>query len=245
MCASDRRWPAVLAVALLTAATAQAQQAPSRDQEMIRRLRQQVQQLQQEQAAQQQAAQKAGAEKAQASQQLEAAQGELGRVRAGVATQTRRAAQAEQEAQALRAERDKALADLQALQARLTSTEQALQQTRTESTERQRQLTTRTTDFANLAERHRVQAEGLQTCVAANKSLRDIGFELLDRYANKGPGEILAQAEPFLQTRRVALENLLQGYEDKLDAQAAKVAAAAAEAARAGADYVGGGRGAR
>jgi len=38
---------------------------------------------------------------------------------------------------------------------------------------------------------------------------------------------VLAQQEPFLQFKRVAMENLLQDYQDKLDQQAVKAGAAA------------------
>jgi hypothetical protein len=53
------------------------------------------------------------------------------------------------------------------------------------------------------------------------------GISHTQLYADKGVADVLAHNEPFLQTRRVALENLLQGYQDKLDKLALKAAAAA------------------
>ena len=103
----------------------------------------------------------------------------------------------------------------------------SLAQSRTEGAEATRRLAFRETQLGELADRHVRQAQGLQQCIVNNQALRDLGSELMQRYADKGVAEVLAHNEPFLQTRRVALENLLQGYQDKLDQLALKAAAAA------------------
>lgn len=224
MCASDAlRFVAGLLCAGLLSSGCWAQQA-SREQELIRRLRQQVQQLQQEQAVQQQAAQRAGAEKQQAQAQLEAAQAELRRLRGGSATQARQAAEQAQALEALRGERD-------ALQARADEQRTALEaaaaerrRLRSAAEGLQQALSLREAARGELASRHELQAQGLQTCIANNQALHALGSELLQRWANKGLGEVLAQNEPLLQLKRVALENLLGGYQDKLDALALKPA---------------------
>jgi uncharacterized protein HemX len=74
MCASKPLRLAVALVCLGAAFAASGQQQPTREQEQLRRLRQQIQQLQQEQSTQQQAVQRAAAEKVQIKLQLDAAQ---------------------------------------------------------------------------------------------------------------------------------------------------------------------------
>jgi chromosome segregation ATPase len=203
-----------------------AAQSNTREQEQIRRLRQQVQQLQQEQAAQQQATQSATAQATQAKTTLEAAQAELRRVKASQASQAQGATEAQKEIEQLRAAGAALQARLDQTQTQLQDGTRSLTQTRTEGAETARKLAFRETQLGELAERHVRQAQGLQQCIVNNQALRDLGSELMQRYADKGVADVLAYNEPFLQTRRVALENLLQGYQDKLDQLALKAAAA-------------------
>ncbi len=53
---------------------------------------------------------------------------------------------------------------------------------------------------------------------ARNADLYKLGSEILDQYQHKGLGKVISGNEPFLQTSRVKLENLVQDYEDKLRA---------------------------
>jgi len=201
-----------------------AQQAPSREQELIRRLRQQVQQLQQAQAEQQQAAIRAGAELATLQKRFDALQADAGRLRGAAASQTRSAAE-------LTSERDALTAANGALQARLdeakTELEQrakAQEQLRAELAQGRALLDTRAATFGDLQARHQRQAQGLQACIDNNARLHALGLELLDRYERKGVGELLHTQEPLLQFGRVRLENLLQGYREQLDQSALKPA---------------------
>ncbi len=57
---------------------------------------------------------------------------------------------------------------------------------------------------------------------AKNLALFKTGNEILTRYEKFGLGEALAAKEPFVGTTRVRLENLVQGYQDKLLDQRAK-----------------------
>jgi DNA repair exonuclease SbcCD ATPase subunit len=221
-----------LAAACLMAVLAlpAAAQSNTREQEQVRRLRQQVQQLQQERATQQQAAQSAAtAQAAQAAQAmqtktaLDAAQAEL---RSLKASQAKGATEAQKEIEQLRAASAALQARLDQVQNQLDTGTRSLAQLRTEGADAARKLAFRETQLGELAERHVRQAQGLQQCIVNNQALRDLGSELMQRYADKGVAEVLAQNEPFLQTRRVALENLLQGYQDKLDQLALKAAAA-------------------
>lgn len=226
-----------LSAGALLLSPAWGQQAPSREQEQLRRLRQQVQQLQQQQTTDQEAARRATAEQSAAQAKLQGAQGEHKRLRAALAAQTQAAAEAQQALATSRAELEALRQTSETQRADLASSQQALAQLRTENAQLQRNVANRLATHADLDARHRSQAQGLQTCMANNQALHALGLELLQRYADKGLTEVLAQNEPFLQTRRTALDNLVQGYQDKLDQQALKAPAPATgisrEAARA------------
>jgi chromosome segregation ATPase len=56
---------------------------------------------------------------------------------------------------------------------------------------------------------------------AKNRELFKTGKEILLRYEKFSLGEALAAKEPFVGTTRVKLENLVQGYDDKLIEQRA------------------------
>lgn len=49
-----------------------------------------------------------------------------------------------------------------------------------------------------------------------NAELYKIAQEILAKYADVDVGEALSRREPFVQARRVALENAVQAYEDRL-----------------------------
>lgn len=232
MCASDLRRITLTALGLLIAGTAFAQSANSREQEQLRRLRQQVQQLQQQQSTDQETARKASADASAAKTQLADAQGELKRLRAQHGNQAGALAQAQKEQEALRQEQTALQARLNALQAELDSSRQAAERQRGQIIEWQSQQARERAAAADLLARHQTQAQGLQLCVANNQALRKLGDELLQRYIAKGHAEVAAQNEIFVQTRRVALENLVQDYEDKLDRLVLKPLAAT-EAPRA------------
>jgi len=58
----------------------------------------------------------------------------------------------------------------------------------------------------------------IQTCMKKNAELYQISVELMDRYRSKGVVDALLQAEPFTQLEKVRINNLLQEYRDKSDA---------------------------
>jgi len=57
---------------------------------------------------------------------------------------------------------------------------------------------------------------------AKNAALYRLGKEILNRYEKLGLGEQFLAREPFIGRTRVALENLVQDYDDKLSDQRAK-----------------------
>ena len=215
MCASDRRHPGALALTLALAfgAASLAPQAAwaqsKKEQEQVRRLRQQVQQLQQQQQAVQDEAQKSAQQKAELESQLKKSRGEIDDVKSRASSAARRLAAATQEADSLRSARD------------------ALQTERVATTG----LILQDAAYADLDARNRATSSRLDTCTVHNAELYKLGDEILARYRNKGFGEMLATQEPFVQARRVALENLVEDYRDKLD-QARLPPTAAGPAAR-------------
>jgi chromosome segregation ATPase len=220
MCVSNsfRRVIALLIFAWLTPALAQQQN--SREQEQLRRLRQQIQQLQQDQTTQQQAAQRANAEKAEVSNKLTATQSEVKRAQAAAAAAAGKAkalGDTQKQLDAMQQERDALQTKLQAAQSELQTSAANIQKLRTDIAELQRGVSTRDGNFADLEARHSTQAQGLQSCIANNQGLQTVGQELLQRLANTA-----VQDEPFFQFQRVKLENLVQGYQDKLDQKALK-----------------------
>ena len=229
MRASDAARLALLAMLCLAAGPLAAQQN-TREQEQLRRLRQQLQQLQQGQSAQQDAAAQAAAETTAAKAQLAAVQADLQRARGAAVGQGRNAAALQQQLDTLRADAGTRQLRTEQLQAQLQDSGKSLEQQRSSGSDLQRRLSQRETELADLGARHRGQAGGLQACIANNAALRTLGHELLQRYADKGLGETFAHTEPFVQRGRVQLENLVQGYQDKLDQQALAVPSAASAA---------------
>jgi len=222
MSVSRRCAALTVALGLLLTGTAWGQAANTREQEQIRRLRQQVQQLQQEQTVQAQALQQAQAEQTKLKAQL---------ATAGAAARGARAATARGSAatQALQKEIDSARQDQQALQAtreELTAQLQINQRDSAALRANQAQLRStvaqRDNALADLNSRHGAQALGLQRCINNNQALYTVGQELVHRLAKPSIADAVAFNEPFLQLRRVSLENLIQGYQDKLDQQALK-----------------------
>jgi chromosome segregation ATPase len=63
------------------------------------------------------------------------------------------------------------------------------------------------------------RVEDLET---KNLALFNLGNEILTRYEKFGLGDAVAAREPFTGIARVKLENLVQGYQDKLADQRAK-----------------------
>lgn len=80
---------------------------------------------------------------------------------------------------------------------------------------------------AKEAERAKLAQEGIELRrlvtdrETKNLALFRLGNEILGRYENFGLGTALAAREPFVGTARVKLQNLVQGYQDKLLSQRA------------------------
>lgn len=216
-----RAWWCAVGMALCAAlCDAQAQTAPNaREQEQLRRLRQQVQQLQAEQGTAQQQLQRITAEHKTLTDQLKAAQAETGQVRASAGQRSRALATLQAETAALKTERDGLQAELGRSKEGLADSQQRLQRSTTEGAELRRRITDSEALYASLRRERSVVGEQLVTCSAHNTELLQVGHDLLGRYGNFGLGETLAAREPFLQFKRVQLENLAQSYRSRIEAQ--------------------------
>ncbi len=222
MCATSMRLTsppraavALLACALLMPLLALAQSAPSREQEQIRRLRQQLQQLQQELATARQG--EAGA-RIESANRVAAAEAAARRAQRGAAGTAQRVAELETELTSLR---DKAAdGDKQLLQrtAERDDARQGLAQAREELSRRTQRLAEGERSAADLLARFRTQNAALDLCSRHNKTLQAVSMELLGRWARHDWRDALLTKEPLVQARRVEIENLVQGYEDRIDA---------------------------
>jgi uncharacterized protein (DUF3084 family) len=147
----------------------------------------------------------------------------------------------------LKTERDAATAELKKLRNDKESLERQLSQsetsltrassTNTRNTEVMEQQKKRTEDLVaqfrqTIEQLHTTELErndlktlsetrqrAFEQCVASNQKLFETGNEVLDRYENKGKWDALREREPFTQTRRVRLQNLVDEYRWALDDQ--------------------------
>lgn len=215
MCASDRRSPGRglrftqhLLAALFAFATLCAQAQSDKDAEQVKRLRLQMRQVQQQQQEAQEAQAKADQARQQAEASLKAQEGELNKQRGAASSASRRASALSKELEGIKAQHQAALAELTALKAQhqaLLASSKAAQLSATDNDKRLRD------------EIQKLSAD-LQRSHADNLSLSELGLELLQRYEDKGLGEVLSANEPFVQSGRVRLENLKADYTRRIDA---------------------------
>lgn len=200
----------LMALLVVTALPAVAQQGTAREQETLRRLRAQAQQLQQSLTTAQQ--------ESQAKAQLAEAQRAVAERRGAEADAARGlAARRARELTTLRAELDALKAEREGLQTRLTEAKTVSEQLAKAEAGLRTTLSTRDRELAELRARTEQQSAALSTCIDRNLALYGTGIELLDRYGQQGFWQSLAKQEPVLQLSRVKLENLIEGYRDRLD----------------------------
>jgi chromosome segregation ATPase len=124
-------------------------------------------------------------------------------------------------------ERDEARKQLAAAQAELAHTKHegnrvaAVQEDLARTRDALAQATT--TAQQSASDRDKLQANAATTrtlltaCEAKNAELLKVGHEILDAYSRFDFGDALGANEPFLQLRRVELENQAQDFEDRVD----------------------------
>jgi chromosome segregation ATPase len=200
-----KRFVITFVLASLAAAPAWAA-SESREKQMLRRMQQQVQQIDQARAQAEQ-------DKAAALADKESAERELEKLRVG----TRQLAG--ERAARSRAERElkEAHAELDALKTKLADTEKQLADSVA--------LQHATAQTLAQVESARKQTEGqlagkahdLQVCQTHNGQLYTVGREMMQKYRDKSCQDVLAQAEPFTGLKKVEVENMLETWRDRLD----------------------------
>lgn len=208
-----------LLLAMMTLATSPSWAAnDSREKQMLRRMQQQVQQLDQARAQSEQ-------EKAAAMADKETVERELEKLHSGEATIRRQLASE-------RAARHRAESDLKtmqvegdALKARLADTEKQL----ADSVALQR-VTAQTLAQAVSTEKQTEgklasKAQDLQSCQTHNGRLYAIGREMMVKYRDKSCLDALAKSEPFTGLKQVEVENQLEAWRDQLDREREEISA--------------------
>jgi chromosome segregation ATPase len=178
----------------------------SREKQMLRRMQQQVQQLDQARAQAEQEKAVALADKETAERELK----KFGATKRQLAGERAARSRMEAELKAVQTENDalktrladteKQLADSVALQ---RATAQTLAQTESAKKQTEGQLSGK--------------AQDLQVCQAHNGRLYAVGREMMVKYQDKSCQDALAQAEPFTGLKKVEVENLLEAWRDQLD----------------------------
>lgn len=220
MCVSDTprrraallRVPVLILPLVLAVASLGVHAQSDKDAEQVKRLRLQMRQVQQQQQEAQEAQAKADQARQQAEASLKAQEGELLKQRGAASTASRRAAALAKELDALKPEHERALAELAALKAQHQALVAASKAAQVQATETEAALRAQVATLSSQ----------LQRAVADNVTLSELGLELLQRYEDKGLGEVFSANEPFVQTGRVKLENLKADYGRRIQAAQVK-----------------------
>jgi len=80
-------------------------------------------------------------------------------------------------------------------------------------------------NFTQLSSKQKATEVQLATCGEHNVKLIKAAHELLDRYEHKGTWATLFKEEPVLQFKSVEMENIVQDYQDKINAGTYKATA--------------------
>ena len=205
MCASDlrRHLILVLLAASLALPAAGADKTADRAKEQLRRMQQSQRKLEQEKARLTQ-------EKTALEGQFKDAEGQLKNAEGKLDAARRQAEAAARKAAGLEKELATALADKEALTAKLADAAQKL----TRLGEQQR---------ATEAERKRLDAlaaqqkQSIASCEEHNAKLHAQGVALLEKYQSKSCFETVLQGEPFTGLKQVEIENFVEDSREKLD----------------------------
>lgn len=202
---------AVLAVAV-HAAPAFAANKKDPNKEAIYRMQMQLKQVEDAKSAVEQ-------EKAAMTRELEAFKKKASDLETGTARAQARGAKLEKELDATKSDLS---AKLQAAEMKLSEMQQTLTETQREL---QRAQGERQRLESNLAARTRFA----EACVANNRKLNQYHVELINHAQSQGSFNALLAAEPFTQIKRVEIENILEEYRDRIDAERVGAAPRAAD----------------
>jgi chromosome segregation ATPase len=203
---SRRLCQGVAAVFLITfwqsgitmAAPAKDQKDQKRERQALRRMQQQLTEVQQQKSA--------------AEQETTALEEALKKTYSEVETHKRSMASAVAKAREL--EKDIEAANMEKIELRARLDEAAKQNQAVSA--RRDQLEQELKNTASVLAKGNEQRK---LCETVNGELYRIGRELVEWYGNRGAFNALLEAEPFTGVRRAQMENLLENYREKLEAQ--------------------------
>jgi chromosome segregation ATPase len=201
------RWISVFVIGVLATGSvlADSDRKASREREAMRRAQQQVQQMQGQLST-------LGEEKDKLTQDLDKATNDLKSTKAHNAQVGRKLAAEQQKREELEKELAATKETLDKTQASLTETTRNLDDTRLK-------LATTEAQKKELETIKAFRERQISACEDKNKSMYQIGRDLMVRYEQKHCGEVFAEKEPFTGLKRVEMENMMEGYRDKLDEQ--------------------------
>ena len=207
-----------LSAILLLVAAAPAQ-AAKRDpnKEALRRMQIQVQQVEDEKAALEQ-------DKATLGKEFDALKKKTGELTSSAARANQGKARLEKEAEALRQDKAAFSEQVAALKKELGDNQKTLHDTRAS-------LQQETSQKQRLEQDLSTRSKASEVCETKNQMLYRYDVELINRAQRRGSLETLLEAEPVLGLKRVQIENLLEEYRDKVDAQRVDPASAAQDKA--------------
>jgi chromosome segregation ATPase len=177
----------------------------SREREALRRVQQQLSQVQGQLDAVEQEKGKLAADLEQARALSKAVEDKAASLQRGLGTSKQQLASAAHELTQVKEELTTTAQRLAETQKILADTTRVLQQTQAEKRDLEATKTRNERDIA--------------ACERKNLALYSVGRSLMDRFEHKTCGEILAEKEPFSGLKKVETENLLEEYRDKLDDQ--------------------------
>lgn len=178
----------------------------SREKQMLRRVQQQMQQVEQARALAEQEKATALADKERVERELDQAQAtgrKLSGERAARSRAERELKAAQGEVATLKTKLAETEAKLAETQTKLQATSQTLAQTESAKKQTESQLT-------NVKQTQ-------QECRKQNHQLYELTRETMNKYRDKTCQDALAQAEPFTGIKKVEVENLLEIWRDRAD----------------------------
>ncbi|OYU00193.1 MAG: hypothetical protein CFE40_02450 [Burkholderiales bacterium PBB1] len=212
---SVRTWALTLmaVVVFLTSGYASAQSEDKNAQKAARRAQLQMQSLRQQVQEAQAAKAKVEADKAELDAQLAAQTQQAGRLDDALR-------KASGNLRASEVARNQMASSIAALERQLAEQKQRSDDALAQKARELEQYTRlRNEQQLQLQRQHDDQVAQVAACTAKNGRLIQLSAELLDRYRNKGLGEVLRQRDPVLGLADVELFNLVQDHRDRTDAE--------------------------
>lgn len=203
----------VLAVASLGTSHAWSQEkGVSREREALRRVQQQVQQVRQEKTDLESKLSGVEQEKATLSLEKDKLAGQVSGAQARAKSETTKN-------QLLQTSLDAMTQEKQALQAQKTELEQRLADLTTKQASTERELTLTQAQKTKSESLVMARDQQVVSCEDKNSKLYLHGRSLIEQCRDRSATDILLRLEPVTGIKRVAIENILEEYRDKLDSQ--------------------------